>query len=64
MTGTYVGGTRAYFGPRAALPALRRHVGAIGIVIAVDLTVEMLAEATRRGRRTLARVTRALRPCG
>lgn len=54
--GPPAGGTvlDAACGTGRALPALRRHVGATGIVIAVDLTVEMLAEASRRGRRTLA----------
>lgn len=54
--GPPAGGTAldAACGTGRALPALRRHVGAAGLVIAVDLTVEMLAEATRRGRRTLA----------
>jgi len=41
-------------GTGRALPALRDHVGITGTVIAVDLTVEMLAEATRRGRAALA----------
>jgi len=38
--------------PAARSPALRDHVGITGTVIAADLTVEMLAEATRRGRAT------------
>lgn len=41
-------------GTGRALPPLRTHVGATGIVIGVDLTVEMLAEATSRGRRIQA----------
>jgi SAM-dependent methyltransferase len=41
-------------GTGRALPALRDSVGAAGTVLALDLTVEMLAEATRRGRNTTA----------
>ncbi len=41
-------------GTGRALPALRSAVGAAGTVLAVDVTVEMLAEATRRGRDSLA----------
>jgi SAM-dependent methyltransferase len=41
-------------GTGRALPALREHVRAAGTVIAVDLTVEMLTEATRRNRGSLA----------
>ncbi|HET6502946.1 MAG TPA: methyltransferase domain-containing protein [Amycolatopsis sp.] len=38
-------------GTGRALPELRAAVGAAGTVIGIDLTVEMLAEATARGRR-------------
>jgi SAM-dependent methyltransferase len=41
-------------GTGRALPWLRSAVGPTGIVVGVDVTVEMLAEATRRGRHTLA----------
>jgi SAM-dependent methyltransferase len=41
-------------GTGRALPALRAAVGSAGTVIAVDLTVEMLTEATGRGRDALA----------
>jgi SAM-dependent methyltransferase len=37
-------------GTGRALPALRASVGPSGTVIGIDLTVQMLAEATRRGR--------------
>jgi SAM-dependent methyltransferase len=37
-------------GTGRALPALRASVGPAGTVLGVDLTVDMLAEATRRGR--------------
>jgi SAM-dependent methyltransferase len=37
-------------GTGRALPALRAAVGPSGRVIGIDLTVEMVAEATRRGR--------------
>lgn len=47
-----VGGTAldVACGTGRALPALRSAVGPAGTVLGVDLTVEMLAEATRRGR--------------
>jgi SAM-dependent methyltransferase len=41
-------------GTGRALPALRAAVGPNGVVLGVDLTVEMLAEATSRGRGELA----------
>jgi SAM-dependent methyltransferase len=41
-------------GTGRALPALRETVGPDGTVIGVDLTEEMLAEATRRGRNAVA----------
>jgi SAM-dependent methyltransferase len=41
-------------GTGRALPPLRAAVGHTGVVIGVDLTQEMLAEATRRGRATSA----------
>jgi SAM-dependent methyltransferase len=41
-------------GTGRALPSLRDHAGGSATVIAVDITVEMLAEAIRRGRGTLA----------
>jgi SAM-dependent methyltransferase len=41
-------------GTGRALPPLRTAVGETGTVIGVDLTQEMLAEATRRGRATTA----------
>ena len=41
-------------GTGRALPALRSAVGSAGTVLAVDLTVEMLAEATRQRRDALA----------
>jgi SAM-dependent methyltransferase len=41
-------------GTGRALPALRETVGPDGTVIGVDLTEEMLAEATRRGRTAVA----------
>ena len=41
-------------GTGRALTALRSAVGSAGTVLAVDLTVEMLAEATRRDRDSLA----------
>ena len=51
-----VGGTvvDAACGTGRALPALRAAVGPAGTVIGVDLTTEMLAEAARRGRRSVA----------
>jgi ubiquinone/menaquinone biosynthesis C-methylase UbiE len=52
------GGTAldAACGTGRALPALRDHIGSTGTVIAVDVTVEMLAEAARRGRGAVAAV--------
>ncbi len=41
-------------GTGRALPALRAAVGTAGTVIAVDVTAEMLAEAARRGRASVA----------
>lgn len=41
-------------GTGRALPWLRAAVGATGTVLGVDVTVEMLAEAARRGRHPLA----------
>jgi SAM-dependent methyltransferase len=41
-------------GTGRALPALRAAVGPGGTVLGVDLTVEMLAEAARRGRASVA----------
>ena len=41
-------------GTGRALPFLRAAVGATGQVVALDLTVEMLAEARRLGRDSLA----------
>src|SRR5215469_1114562 len=41
-------------GTGRALPPLRAAVGPAGTVIGVDLTVEMLTEARRRGREPLA----------
>lgn len=51
-----IGGTAldAACGTGRALPALRDQVGATGTIIAVDVTVEMLTEAARRGRDSLA----------
>jgi SAM-dependent methyltransferase len=41
-------------GTGRALPALRAAVGSRGTVVGLDLTVEMLAEAARRGRDAVA----------
>jgi SAM-dependent methyltransferase len=41
-------------GTGRALPELRSAVGAAGVVLGVDLTPEMLAEAAHRGRRDVA----------
>lgn len=41
-------------GTGRALPLLRQSVGAAGAVVGVDVTPEMLAEATRLGRRAVA----------
>ena len=41
-------------GTGRALPLLRRAVGPSGTVMGIDVTPEMLAEATRRGRRSVA----------
>ncbi|TMD04339.1 MAG: methyltransferase domain-containing protein [Chloroflexi bacterium] len=41
-------------GTGRALPALRAAVGPAGTVVGVDLTTEMLAEAARRGRNSVA----------
>lgn len=41
-------------GTGRALPELRAAVGERGVVLGVDVTVEMLAEALRRGRRAIA----------
>ncbi|HEX5406743.1 MAG TPA: methyltransferase domain-containing protein [Pseudonocardiaceae bacterium] len=43
-------------GTGRALPALRESVGPDGVVLGVDLTVEMLQEATRRGRTSAGRL--------
>lgn len=54
--GPPVGGTvlDAACGTGRALPALRAAVGPAGTVVGVDLTAEMLAEAARRGRNSVA----------
>jgi SAM-dependent methyltransferase len=41
-------------GTGRALPALRSSVGPTGVVLGIDLTAEMLAEATRLGRGSVA----------
>lgn len=41
-------------GTGRALPELRAAVGQRGVVLGIDVTVEMLAEATRRGRAAIA----------
>jgi SAM-dependent methyltransferase len=46
-------------GTGRALPWLRAAVGPGGTVVGVDVTVEMLAEAARRGRTALARLVLA-----
>ncbi|WP_331254054.1 class I SAM-dependent methyltransferase [Modestobacter sp. VKM Ac-2983] len=45
-------------GTGRALPVLRAATGPAGLLVGLDLTAEMLAEARRRGRGELARLVR------